>query len=41
MDEAFRKQLMKYLEVLKEKVADMELKVREAQSEKNFYKERY
>lgn len=29
---------MKYLDVLKEKVADMELKVRETQNERNFYK---
>ena len=29
---------MQYLEVLKEKVAEMELKVKEAQHEKNFYK---
>ena len=32
---------MQYLEVLKEKVADMELKVRETQNERNFYKTKY
>lgn len=32
---------MKYLEVLKEKVADMEIKVRESQNERNFYKTKY
>ena len=32
---------MTYMSVLKEKVSDMELKVREAVSEKNFYKDRY
>jgi hypothetical protein len=31
-------QFMKYLEALKEKVAEMELKVLETQNEKNFYK---
>lgn len=29
---------MSYLEVLKEKVSDMEVKVRETQNERNFYK---
>lgn len=32
---------MKYLEALKEKVAEMELKVLETQNEKNFYKSKY
>lgn len=32
---------MKYLEVLKVKVGEMELKVRESQNERNFYKQRY
>ncbi len=32
---------MKYLEVLKEKVQDMELKVRETQNERNFYRQKY
>lgn len=31
---------MQYLDVLKEKVADMELKMKEAYNEKNFYKEK-
>jgi hypothetical protein len=29
-DEAFRQQFMQYLEILKEKVSEMELKVRES-----------
>lgn len=33
--------MMNYLNVLKTKISDMELKVREAISEKNFYQERY
>ncbi len=32
---------MNYLSVLKDKVTEMELKVREAIAEKNFYKDRY
>jgi hypothetical protein len=32
---------MKYLEKLKEKVTEMELKVLETQNEKNFYKQKY
>jgi hypothetical protein len=32
---------MQYLEVLKDKVTDMELKVRETQNERNFYKEKF
>lgn len=32
---------MKYLEALKEKVSEMELKVLETQNEKNFYKSKY
>lgn len=32
---------MKYLEALKEKVSEMELKVLETQNEKNFYKQKY
>eukprot|EP00347_Sterkiella_histriomuscorum_P017885 403347605 len=41
VDEQFKKQFMQYLEVLKEKVSVMELKVRESQNEKNFYKDKY
>lgn len=37
----FKMQFMKYLEALKEKVAEMELKVLETQNEKNFYKSKY
>jgi hypothetical protein len=32
---------MQYLEVLKERVAEMELKVKETQNERNFYKQKY
>ena len=32
---------MQYLEILKEKVSEMELKVRESQNERNFYKQKY
>lgn len=37
-DDHFKQQFMQYLEVLKEKVAEMEIKVRESQNERNFYK---
>lgn len=37
----FKTQFTKYLEMLKEKVAQMELKVKETQNEKNFYKQKY
>ncbi|CDW80401.1 mannose-6-phosphate isomerase [Stylonychia lemnae] len=40
-DEQFRQQFMQYLDVLKQKVAEMEFKVRESQNEKNFYKNKY
>ena len=32
---------MQYLDVLKEKINEMELKVKESQNEKNFYKQKY
>ncbi len=32
---------MSYLDVLKDKVSDMEVKVRETQNERNFYKQKY
>lgn len=34
----FKQQLMQYLEVLKDKVTDMEVKTKEQYNEKNFYK---
>lgn len=40
-NEGFKQQFMQYLEVLKEKVAEMELKVKESFNERNFYKQKY
>ena len=37
-NEAFKAQFIQYLDVLKEKVAEMELKIKESNTEKNFYK---
>jgi hypothetical protein len=37
----FKAQFMKYLEKLKEKVTEMELKVLETQNERNFYKQKH
>ena len=37
-NEEFKQQFIQYLEVLKEKISEMELKVKEAHNEKAFYK---
>ena len=39
--ESFKQQFMQYLEVLKEKVAEMEMKAKESLNEKTFYMQKY
>ena len=40
-NEEFKQQCMQYLEVLKDKINELELAVKEAQNEKGFYKQKY